>query len=257
MQFKKYLEAIDIFGFDKDRTEIDTHDPFLTDPINQFDTELMMNFLSKKSLNTISAVGDVSKVQWGNEPGAIKVEVDPGFTFYIKRLNNDKAGNPRWVTKKMFQLNRNGYGGYEDSVAQEIHECAVQVSKQSLDAPKEKFDGLEDLSMHIYNKLKRSSKPIFIPEGIKKMSDNAYLLCFGLKGQGVQWRSQDRVEQNQTAITYDEQCGTIRITNYNLRSSVGGLHEWKLMPSDLDVYFFPTQTREEIAEAISVHMKYY
>ena len=47
------------------------------------------------------------------------------------------------------------------------------------------------------------------------------------------------------------------MVNYNIESPVGGPHEWKIMPSDFDEYFFPSQDRDEISEPLVVHMKYY
>lgn len=256
--FKKFVEATDIFGFDKDQSEKEQNDPFLINPIHQFDTELMIDLLSKKSVGTLQPIsGFNDEIQWGTQPGAVKVECDTGYTFFIKRLNMDKQGTPRWVTKRAFQLNRNGYGGYEDSVAQEVHEHVSQVFKQNLDAPVDDFDELQELTVHLYGKMKRACRNIFIPEGIRKLSDHAYIIQFGVRGQGVEARDHTRVEANQTLISYDKDHGTIRVTNYNIKSATAGEHSWKIMPSDLDLMFFPSQNRDEVSEAIAVHMKYY
>ena len=67
---------------------------------------------------------------------------------------------------------------------------------------------------------------------------------------------QYRVEQNQTLISYDRKAGTIRLTNYNVESPVAA-HTWSIGLNDLDLYFFPSQDRDEISETIAVHMKYY
>ena len=78
----------------------------------------------------------------------------------------------------------------------------------------------------------------------------------GVRGQGVQRKNQKRVEENQTHVTYNPKTGLIRMTNYNIESSLGQ-HEWQLVPSDTDWYFCPTQTREEITETISTTMHWY
>lgn len=258
LSFKKFFEAVDIFGFDRKEPESAEEVGMLSEPIHQFDVELMMDLLSKKRLGILESITDFPNVmQWGSQPGAIKLEVDTGYRFSIKKLGIDKVGNPRWVTKKMFQLNRNGYGGYEDSVAQEVFESLEDVSKTNIESPVEDYKDLEKLVTNIYSKLKRTSKSIFIPEGVKKLHDDAYVIKFGVKGQGLEARSQQRVEQNQTLVTYDRAQGTIRITNYNLTSPVGGGHEFKINQNDLDVYFFPTQDRDEISEVVAVRMKYY
>lgn len=258
LTFKRFVEDTDIFGFERDKSEPQyADDSLLMRPIKQFDTELMMEFLTKKKIGT--RYGEVTfpnVIQWGSQPGSVKLEVDPGYRLSVKKLAVDKEGNPRWVTKKLFQLNRQGYGGFEDTVAQEIYEYLNQAANTMIEAPTEDYD-LEPLVSNIYNKLKRTAKNIFIPEGIKKLHDDAYVIKFGVKGQGVEARDQQRVEQNQTLVSYDRHQGTIRVTNYNLLSDVGGSHQFRINQNDLDAYFFPTQDREEIAEVVSVRMKYY
>jgi len=258
MRFKTYFEATDIFGFDQERATERADDNMLSKPINQFNLELMMDLLSKKPIgHQIPMSRFVNEIQWGSQPGAIRLEVDTGLTFYIKRLGVDKTGNPRWVTKRMFQLNRSGYGGLEDAVSQEIYEHLEKYYQGQLDAPLEDYHDLDSLVTHIYNKMKRVSKDIFIPEGIKKVNDNVYILTLGVRGHGLEAQDQRRVEQNQTVVAYDRDQGTIRVFNYNIESPVGGPHSWNIMESDLDIYFFPTQSREEISECLAVHFKYY
>lgn len=258
LTFKKYFEATDIFGFDrKPAAEVQTDDR-LSHPIKRFDIELMMDFLSQKSLNSHRPyMPFLHEIRWGNQPGAIKLEVDTGYTFHIKKLGMDKQGNPRWVAKRSFQLNRQGFGGLEDKVAQEVFEQLEKYSTSNIEAPVEDYKELEGLVQNIYSKVKRTSKQIFIPEGIRKLHDDAYIIKFGVRGSGVEAPDHMRVEQNQTLVTYDRQAGTIRVTNYNVESPVGGSHSWKLQANDLDLYFFPTQDRDEISETVAVHMKYY
>ena len=264
LTFRRFFEATDIFGFDAERERDQPDDNMLSKPINQFDLELMMEFLGKKPVGNLEVSKPfVSEIIWGKQPngymlpGSVKLEVDTGYTFYIKKMGIDKTGQPRWATKRMFQLNRQGYGGLEDAVAQEIYEHIIKIHESGMDGPTEGYEDLENLVTHIYNKLKRTAKHIFIPMGIKKMHENAYLICFEVRGHGVEAQDQKRVEQNQTAVVYDEDQGTIRIFNYNIESPVGGPHKWELMENDIDLYFFPTQDRDEISECLAVHMKYY
>lgn len=259
--FRTYFEATDIFGFDAKRAPDEKDDNMLSKPIARFNLEVMMDFLLQKRVGLYEAYCPfVNEIRWGMMPGAVKLEVDTGMTFYIKRLGIDRTGQPRWITKKMFQLNRAGYGGLEDAVAQEVHEHLQREHEKPLDSvlPQgEEYRDLENLVVHIYNKVKRAAKVIFIPEGIKKLSENAYVFMFGVRGHGLESQCQSRVEQNQTMVSYDPEAGTIRIFNYNIESPVGGPHSWELMESDIDIYFFPTQDREEISECLSVHFKYY
>lgn len=259
MKFRNFLEAIDIFGFE-DRLAPAPNDDMFEKPIHQFDLELMMEYLSHKNLGVHQPhCPFMNEIKWGNLPGAIKLEVDTGYTFYIKKLGVDKQGSPRWVTKKMFQLNRQGYGGLEDTVAQEIYEKISVVADGKIDSPQEGYseNDLESLVSHIYDKIKKVMKEIFLPVGIKKMSDHAYIISMEMRGHGVETQGQKRIEQNQTMVTYDPEQGSIRIFNYNIESPTGGPRSWGLMENDIDLYFFPSQERDEIADCLAVHFKYY
>lgn len=257
--FRKFVEATDIFGFEPKKGEEDSDDDMLSRPINQFDLGLMMEYLSKKSiLGFIKPKSSFyNEIQWGEEPGAIKLEVDTGLTFYIKKFNHDLMGTPRWITKRMFQLNRHGYGGLEDSVAQEIFEHISKYYKMPMEGPKKDYDELENLVIHLANKVKRVAKEIFVYDGIKKLNENNYIIALGMRGHGVETQDQQRVEQNHIQVAFDEESGTLRVTNFNIESPVGKDHKWEILPVDVDLYFFPTQDREEISECLAVHMKYY
>lgn len=259
LRFKTYFEATDIFGFEPKRVEISaSSDNLLNKPIRQFNIELMMDLLSKKRIGVFEAhMPFLHEIRWGSQPGAIKLEIDTGYTFYIKKLGMDRQGNPRWITKKMFQLNRQGYGGMEDVVAQEIYEHIEKYSTQNIETPSNTYHDLDSLVRQIYEKIRRTGKVIFLPEGVRKLSDDAYIIKFGVRGQGLESPGHTRVEQNQTMVTYDREAGTIRVTNYNIKSPVGKRAEWKIYPSDLDLYFFPSQDRDEISETVAIHMKYY
>lgn len=258
LSFRRFFESKDIFGFETEKEKDQPLDPMLMDPIKTFDVELMIELLSKKKIGAYKPVSDyMNEIRWGSQPGAIKLEVDTGYGFLFKKLGTDKQGNPRWYTKRIYQLNRNGYGGMEDSVAQEVYENLERFVEGGIDAPQEEYSDLDSLVRHIYSKMRRNAKIMFIPENIKKLNDNAYLLCFGVRGHGLEFRNQQRVEQNQTLVSYDESQGTIRICNYNLLSKVGGPHEFKISQNDLDLYFFPSQSRDEIADAVATFMKFY
>jgi hypothetical protein len=259
MSFRNFLESKDIFGFEIQHAE-PSGDDMLEKPIHQFDLELMMDLLSRKRIGVHEAhCPFMNEIKWGTQPGAIKLEVDTGYTFYIKKLGIDKQGGPRWVTKKMYQLNRQGHGGVEDIVAQEIYEQISRVAGGTIDGPQEGYssDELEKLVFHLNGKIKRVMKNVFIPVGIKKLGEYAYVIAMEVRGHGLETQDQKRIEQNHTNITYDPDQGTIRIFNCNIESKVGGPHSWGIMESDLDLYFFPSQSRDEISDCLAIHFKYY
>lgn len=259
MKFKKFIESRDIFGFEPKVSDAGG-DGMFEKPIHQFDLELMMEYLSHKSIGANEPYSKfMNEINWGSLPGSIKLEVDTGYTFYIKKLGIDRQGSPKWVTKKMFQLNRQGYGGMEDAIAQEIYQKLETASEGAYDGPQEGFsdDDLKSLVLHLYEKSKHVMKNIFVPMGIKKLQENAYVFSMEVRGGGCETQGQRRIEQNQTTVTYDKSQGTIRVFNYNVESPVGGPHKWEIMENDIDLYFFPSQSREEISDCLAVHFKYY
>lgn len=254
--FKKFMESNDIFGFEKEKdkkVEFDTE----THPIKQFNIELMMNILANKKLGLHEAnYSDfMNEIKWGiDRPGSVKLEVDTGYTFSIKRLNFDLEGNKRWATKKNFQLNRKGLGGYEDAIANSLYENIEKIDKLEVDYPMSGYKDIEKLTWKVSDKMKKFAKETFEFKGIKKLSET----CFHIIFEGtVGAQDNQRIDQNITQVNYDESMGMLRINNYNIESPTGGDHNWKIKPDDLCAYFFPSQSREEIADILAVHFKYY
>jgi hypothetical protein len=226
--------------------------------MHQFDVELMMDYLSRKRVGPHDPSSNfMNEIQWGRDYGAIKLEVDPGYRFIIKRLTHDLEGNDRWITKKLYQLNRKGYGGTEDAVANEIYDQIRHHSHYPLEGPDNEYQDLDRLALYVATKMRRVAEAKFIYEGIKKVAPDNYQIIFGVGGQGVEARDHFRVEQNVTDLSYDRNRGTIRITNYNVRSKVGREHAWQVSPVDLDLFFYPSQDKQEIAEAVATRFRFY
>lgn len=260
ISFKNFIEAVDIFGFEKDKELEDRYNELDNYPIRQFNVELMMKLLNRKriGLHEANYEGFMNEITWaGGRPGAIKLEVDTGFTFHIKRFNFDLEGQKRWVTKKLFQLNRKGLAGYEDIIANEIHDHIGRIYDQEIDYPTSEYNDLEKLTWKVSQTMKKVGKEIFLFHGIKKLDENCYHILFELRAGGVEAQDQQRVEQNVTQISFDEHTGTIRINNYNIESPTGGDRKWEVMPQDIDMYFFPSQSIDEIKDTVAVHFKYY
>jgi len=262
MDFKRFYEAVDIFGFEGGRNAVEdeAHKELENYPIRQFDVELMMKLLVRKKLGLHEAdySGFMNEISWGGErPGAMSLKVDTGYTFHIRRLNYDLEGNKRWATKKLFQLNRRGLAGYEDIIANEIYETIEKLNQNEIDHPKPKFENLEKLTHKVSQAMRRVSNPIFIFRGIKKLSETCYHVVFECRAGGVEAQDQQTVDANVTQISFDETTGTVRINNYNLESGTGRERKFEIMPDDINMYFFPTQPMEEICDCIAVHFKYY
>lgn len=258
MKFRRFVEYHDIFGFELKRDEVEKNDDLDTKPIQQVDLETIIELLLKKTINNQYPYSKFHhEIIWGEGEGAIKIEFDPGYTAYIKKLIYDKTGQPVWLTIKMLQVNRRGFRGHEDKIAQTLFQYAQWAAQRGTEQANNSFNKLLRLANKIYQKVKQYAKPIFYPEGLKQIGQNTFAMCFAVKAHGVEAPSQRRVEQNQTIIHYDQERGIIHIFNQNIESPTGKRHSWKIMEKDLDVYFTPSQDEDEIAEVVAIHYKYY
>lgn len=142
-------------------------------------------------------------------------------------------------------------------MANEIYQQIEHQSLFPVDGPVPDYTNLDNLVDYVSTKLRRVAESKFLFRGIKRINPEVYQIVFEVAGHGVQYRDQQRVEQNVTEVSYDKTKGTIRITNYNIQSRVGGPRSWKVMPSDLDLYFFPSQDKQEIGEAVATRFRFY
>lgn len=257
VRFKDYFEAVDIFGLDSSREDWVDVKADDENPLKNFNLEYLMDILKNKSINEWTPHSNfLNEIQWGNRYGSVKLESDTGYTFFIKKLIPDLTGELRWITKKAFQLNRNGMGGYEEWVAAELFDYVTECMKSPVDSPTNEYKNLHRLTERIVDSIRKAAQLKFIYRGVKQISEKEYNIVFEIGNQGVQARDQNRVEQNITSISYDESCGTIKVMNYNIISKVGA-REWKVNHPDLSLFFLPSQDMSEICECLAVHFKYY
>lgn len=256
--FKEWLiaEKHDIFGFEK-KIMPEPPKPADENPVHQVDIEQMMEMLAKhKIAEKRPFVKFVNEVHWGTGTGALRVWLGTGLNMMIDRKIVDLEGQERWITKRIFQINQTGYGGHEDAIVQEVLNQLEWIDEQQLDSPKADFDELEGLVATMASKIRRTARDIFIFEGVMQVDVNTYIIRLGVRGQGVEAQDQQRVEENQTVIHFNKDTGVIRLTNYNVESPVGS-HKWELLPNDTDIYFAPTQARDEITETIANTLHWY
>ena len=260
MDFRNWLTEYADYGFEEKESRNEKIDSSIDReiPIHRFDIEEMSTYLVMRQLGPHKPNARfVNEIVWGEEVGAMRVRINTDIGVMIDKKGVDLGGNIRWITKRSFQVNREGYGGYEDVVAGEIFEHVEEVYYQPNDVASSEFKGLERLVVGMAGKLERVAKDIFIFENITKVDDNRYIISFGVRGQGIEAPDHRRIEKNITEIIYSPKSGTIRVFNTNLESDVGGAHSWTIMPTNQDFYFFPSQDRDEIMEVISTPLKYY
>lgn len=256
LNFKMWFESADIFGFDPIPIEKSALRPSET-PLYPFDIEKMISYLSEYQLPGREPSKTVTgRLQWGDGIGAIRVWLGTGLQIGIERMGLDLEGNQTWALKKMYQVNRSGYGGYEREVADELFGEIKEVDTNLLDRSVHECD-LQGVVISVAGKLRRNSRDIFIFDGVRKLDDNNYIIKMEIRGQGVQRRGQKRVLENITQISFDKNKGKIRIINSCVDNKVGRDNHWWLQPADINLEFFPTQPKEEIAEAVATWMKWY
>jgi hypothetical protein len=257
IRFREFFEATDIFGFE-DKT-IRKEEPLPPqEPISQFSVGTMMDYLSKWKIGAKKPdLRFMNEIRWGENFGAVRLVVSPKMAFMVQKLGKDLEGENAWITKKRFQLNRTGYGGYEEAVASEIFDVIKELSEGGVDSAKKEVERLDRLAERVCIKMQKVAQNKFIFERIKKVNDNEYQIVFSVNHQGVEAPSQRRVEQHITQLKFDPEVGLIKCSDFKIESPTGGPHEWRIMPADLEVNFSPAQDREEIEEVIAVHFKYF
>lgn len=272
MNFKKWLFSEDKFnwanfGSDKHFNVHPDLSPEETlkrqrydDPIRQFNFEYLSEQLLKKRVGIREASAKyMHEIIWGEGSGALKVHVHPDNHVSLDKLGKDLQGEDVWYTKKMFLINRGGFGGHEDIVVEELHDALIEISKQPIDGPRNELDKkyFKNLVQVMAAKMSQVARPIFFLERIKKLNDYNYIIQFGVKGQGVEAPDHRRIEENLTQVIYDKNKGVIRVMNANVESGVGKEHSWEIMPNDSDYFFSPTQDKNEIIQVMMTTMKYY
>jgi hypothetical protein len=257
MRYKDFMEWKDIFGFDS-KPNVQQKELKAKTPTHKFDVESMCQYLSEQKLGEkVPSLKFVDVVQWGEGEGSIKIRLGTGINVFIERLTHDLQGAPQWVGKKVYQINREGYGGFETYVANELMSEVIKINEKKLDIPKNKWENIEKLIVDMANRLRSVARSIFVFEGIHKIKDNHYVIYFSVRGHGVEAPDHKRVVQNQTDVVFEEDSGLLKVVNTNIETGVGSGNQWEIMPADSIMKFAPTQSNEEIIETIATILKYY
>lgn len=249
-------ESKDIFGFEKDMRPVKKN-PLDIQPVDSFDIEQITNTLARYPVGQLQPeVQFVNEVTWGEGSGSLRVLINNWLNVIIERKVPDLEGRGMWIAKKVYQLNHNQMGGTEESVAHEILKEVENIYKSKPNSANSQYEDLENLVVNIASLIKRNADDIFIFQGIRRINENNYIIRLGVRGQGVQRKGQKRVEENHTQVSFDKSSGLIRMTNYNIESPLGE-HKWAVTQKDIDWYFTPNQSRDEIAQTISTTLHWY
>jgi hypothetical protein len=258
ISFQNWLlrEFKDVFGFDNKIAFQDARED--TNPTKTLNFDILSERLMQHKVGEQNPhMKFINEIHWGDGPGSFRFLLGPKLDAMIQRKVEDFNGTPRWITKKIWKINQKGTGGQEETIIHELLEYLAKLDSKPLDSPKRDYRELESLVYNMASSIRRTARPIFIFEGIRKVNDNEYIIRLNVRGQGLQAPNQQRVEENQTHVVYNPNTGMIRLFNFKLASDIKKGHNWQLMPPDFDCHFCPTQPRDEIVETISNVMHWY
>lgn len=269
MKFKDFLknEGYSIFGFTRkygDESDLmlrspnfDTPDQTYPNPIVRFDLEKLTNELAESHIGgRIPSQPNFDIVQWGVGNGAVRARFSTKFEVVIERLTYDLQGDPVWIGKKWFSINSDYFGSKENVVASDILKEATLVYQSPPDSAARKPGDMDRLVQSIAQRTSTiCNDPLFF-EDIKKISDNRYIVVFGVRGHGLQAPGQNRMEQVMLEMNFIPETGIMKLFLTNVESPISQ-HEWILAPTNFSFNFVPTQPRDEIVQILSSMMKYY
>jgi hypothetical protein len=262
--FKNWIirEGKDIFGFEystpesKDKSGNDPLSGNDTHPLHRIKVSEVIDEISRHNIGTKTSYNKFhNTVQWGENAGAIYMEVSPlgSFKGIVRRLTNDAQGTPIWACKIVIPFNDylNANKPFDESLAGIVLEKIESVDQTHPDSPKTDYTHLERLA-HKLAQVCRLNKPdIFLFRGIKETKVNEhYIIIFEVRGQGVEAPGGQRIEQFHIELDYSPLRGVIRCWGHDV-SSPTSQHIWLPQPSEFDELFLPTQPSEEICECVA------
>ena len=255
------------FGFEHEETEEEfknrspnfpTQDADGELPLHSIDIDYITERLSEYQLgDKLAKRPFIDKVVWGDNVGAVRLNVGSVNDIVVDKLCTDLEGKPVWIAKKVLNLNRELYANKQETVIHELMDALEKVNDSPLDSPIRDYENFEKLVTTIaYRTGVVVNDPLFI-EGITKLNDHRYLIVFGLRGGGQGSPDQNLVNEVLIDFSFDPVTGIIKMIEGNVESGHAKRQEWKLVPSDFQLYFMPSQSNDEIVSVMATIMKYF
>lgn len=256
-------EGKDIFGFeystpnsDKDKSGNDPLSGNDSHPLHRIKVSEVIDEISRHNIGNKTSFNKFhNTVQWGENQGAIYMEVSPlgSFKTIIRRMAYDAQGNPIWICKMVVPFNDylNANRPFDESLAGIVLEKIELVDKSHPDSPKVDYVHLERLAHKMATVCRLNKPDLFVFRGIRESKKNQhYIIFFELRGQGVEAPGAQRIEQFHIELDYNPNRGVIRCWGHDVASPTKG-HVWLPQPSEFDELYLPTQSPDEICECVA------
>jgi hypothetical protein len=190
-------------------------------------------------------------------PGALMAVMTPlgSLRINVRKLALDLEGTKVWALKKVIPLYdkfdvKDRGNVVETGMAYEYHEAIKKIDEAEHDAPKGDFKNTETLALKIAAATRRNHPSVMHYSGIRKHDENHYQIYFQYRGHGVGGPSPYSFqEQFDIHLKYYPDRGILRSWGTEVQSQRKG-QSWSIAPSEWDEYFMPTQSMDEIKEAI-------
>lgn len=259
LSFKYFLEFAN-YGYDdaeSNRIMGGTEEMLGNDLFKKFNPNLIIEELVRlPAISTHNAVQiwDES-VQWGTEPGAIRVSASPlgSLRLMTRRLSSDLHGEKIWLCKDVTPIKDFRDQHKEIDMAHDLHQKLEKLSEQPLDAPDGNYEDIERLSWKLWHATKkRHPSYIMFPISLRRQDENYYKLVFEFRGQGAGSPyngKTGRAEQFNIDMIYYPKRGLLRCMGYDIDSSMRE-RKFYVQPSEWDEAFSPKDDENVIIENI-------
>jgi len=201
-------------------------------------------------------------IEWGDQPGAWTMDVSPlgSLRVTLRKLVTDIKGDPHWICKKVIPLAGQEFTegkAREVNLAHTIHTELNNLDRKTmLEAPKDYYPEFRRLVIRVSDAIRKDHPIIMVNEGIRKVSDQYYIIYLSYRGHGVELPTQLRCEQFDINMVFQPERGILHCWGCEIVSRTRQ-HEWKSRVSRWDEVFMPTQSEEEITDCIVKMMASY
>ena len=160
------------------------------------------------------------EIFWTDNGHLMEVNVNPFGSLRIttRKYIKDIKGNTTPLCKDVFDLDEE-HNGRENLVSEKIYSRIKRIRENNYDYAVSDYRGLEKLAKILFKScLETYPSYIMFPKGLKKIDENYYKIFFEFKGSGTGVPGNNRAEQFDIDLNYDQDKGLIRCWGYDIDS---------------------------------------